>query len=231
MRTRHGLLPIPAPATAEILRGFAWRDDGIPGERVTPTGAAILAHLVNADRATGILRAMGIGAGTRELPGMPNILRALVFQAASSQLGVEEVAVLSFDIDDMTGEEVGGAAHRQRAEEAVLDLNNGMRQGNKGRPFYDFRLLVRLDRLDVVGRICMIETSTIGLRWRIEQRLCLDRRAETTQAEGMVLRRKRVRRPDGRETVKVESDDVAGLEGLSVRRGARAAGERERGPE
>ena len=76
----------------------------------------------------------------------------------------------------------------------------------------------------------MIETSTIGLRWRIEQRLCLDRWAETTQAAGMVLRRKRVRRPDGQETVKVESDDVAGLEGLSARRGARAAGERESGP-
>ena len=82
VRTRHGLIPVPAPATADLLRGFRWRDDGIGGERVTPTGAAILAHLTQANvvtKAQGILYAAGTGAGTRELEGMPNILRALVF--------------------------------------------------------------------------------------------------------------------------------------------------------
>ena len=79
VRTRHGLLPVPAPATARLLDGFTWRDDGIGGERVTPTGAAILRHLVGAAAARGVvgrLQGTGTGAGTRELPGQPNILRA-----------------------------------------------------------------------------------------------------------------------------------------------------------
>ena len=87
VRTRHGLLPVPAPATASILTGFIWRDDDIAGERVTPTGAAILRHLAaesRPDAALGRLQAVGTGAGTRSLPGMPNILRALVFEAATS---------------------------------------------------------------------------------------------------------------------------------------------------
>jgi len=84
VRTSHGLLPVPAPATVEILRGFRWRDDGIGGERVTPTGAAILAHVAKTNQvaaAHGTLCAAGTGAGTRDLAGMPNILRALVFSS------------------------------------------------------------------------------------------------------------------------------------------------------
>src|SRR6185369_18068847 len=81
-RTRHGMLPLPAPATIELLAGFTWRDDGQPGERVTPTGAAILAQLVAAPSMplpAGLrLIASGMGAGTRELDGIPNVLRALV---------------------------------------------------------------------------------------------------------------------------------------------------------
>ena len=82
--------------------------------------------------------AAGTGAGTRELPGMPNILRALVFsQADTLEITSEEtdsVIVLSFDIDDMSGEEIGIAADRLRVLEGVLDLSIGNRQGKKGRP-------------------------------------------------------------------------------------------------
>ena len=85
VKTRHGLLPVPAPATAALLTGFAWRDDGVSGERVTPTGAAILRHLVAPDGGGAMpmakLVAIGTGAGTRTLPGIPNVLRALVFEA------------------------------------------------------------------------------------------------------------------------------------------------------
>lgn len=98
IRTRHGLLPVPTPATVEILRGFRWRDDGIGGERVTPTGAAILAHVAKTNQvaaAHGTLCAAGTGAGTRELAGMPNILRALVFSSSRVEIKAPSVGVTS----------------------------------------------------------------------------------------------------------------------------------------
>lgn len=98
VRTRHGLIPVPAPATVDLLRGFRWRDDGIGGERVTPTGAAILAHLTQASpiaAAQGILCAAGTGAGTRELEGMPNILRALVFASPGTEMKAPQNEVAS----------------------------------------------------------------------------------------------------------------------------------------
>ncbi len=233
VRTRHGLLPVPAPATVEILRGFRWRDDGIGGERVTPTGAAILAHLVRDvhGRSGGQLYAAGTGVGTRELPGIPNILRALVF----SQIGTHErastendsVTVLTFDIDDMTGEEIATAADCLRATDGVIDMTLASRQGKKGRPVNEFRLLLKPSTLDAVSEKCFLETTTIGLRWRTERRCCLPRSLETLDLDGNRVIRKRTLRPDGQPSLKVESDDIARLDGLAARRRLKYLGEYE----
>lgn len=221
VRTQHGLLPVPAPATTAMLQGFAWRDDGVSGERVTPTGAAILRHLVTGQsKAEGRLDASGTGAGTRDLPGMPNILRVLAFAPAAASTTHDRVAVLSFDIDDMTGEEIGIAADRLRALDGVRDLAIALLIGKKGRPLHGFRLLVAPDALDGVKQRCLAETSTIGLRWHFEQRDLLERRAETTHDGETQVRIKRVARPDG-ATVKVESDDLAALGSLDRRRGVK----------
>ncbi len=88
VRTAHGPMPVPAPATALLLEGFAVRDDGVGGERVTPTGAAILRHLGCAGAArprTATLRGSGTGFGSRVLPGMSNCLRALVLDTPEAQ--------------------------------------------------------------------------------------------------------------------------------------------------
>jgi uncharacterized protein (TIGR00299 family) protein len=225
VRTRHGLLPVPALATASILTGFSWRDDGVEGERVTPTGAAILRHLVpepNAGWPGGRLLRGGTGAGTRRLPGMPNVLRAMLFQPTDAERVTDEVVVLSFDIDDMTGEEIGIACDRLRERAGVLDLTTATRRGKKGRPIENFRLLVVPGSLDAIQHACFAETSTIGLRWHVEQRICLPRSIE--QVGG--IRVKRVQRPDQTRTVKAESDDVSGNT-LAERRfvGRRAEGE------
>ena len=232
VRTRHGLLPVPAPATAEILRGFRWRDDGVDGERVTPTGAAILAHLVHDQRprtSDGMLSAAGTGAGTRELGGMPNILRALVFSRCDTDETCakepDDVIVLCFDIDDMTGEELAIAADRLRATDGVLDLTMATRQGKKGRPMNDFRLLLNPSAFDVVCKQCFLETTTIGLRWHTQRRICLQREQEILDIEGRQLVRKRVLRPDGRTSLKVESDDIARFAGLAARRRLKYQGE------
>lgn len=231
VRTRHGLLPVPAPATAAILHGFEWRDDGVGGERVTPTGAAIVAHLVGSAEAAparGVLLASGSGAGTRELPGMPNLLRALVFapaRQATSAAGDDAVIVVGFDIDDMSGEEIGIAADRLRAAEGVIDLTLGQRQGKKGRPMHDFRLLVKPAAFAAVCDLCFVETTTIGLRWRSERRICLPRSAEAVTVGGRSVARKRTERPGGEVTLKVESDELARLDGLAARRELKQQGE------
>jgi uncharacterized protein (TIGR00299 family) protein len=218
VRTQHGMLPVPAPATVEILQGFAWRDDGIGGERVTPTGAAILRHLVTGTgKAEGRLEASGTGAGTRDLPGLPNILRVLAFSSVVASVGHDRVAVLSFDIDDMTGEEIGVAADRLRALDGVRDLAIAALVGKKGRPLHGFRLLVAPDALDAVKQRCLDETSTIGLRWHFEERDLLERRGESVRDGETTVRVKQVRRP-GRVTMKVESDDLVSLDSLTERR-------------
>jgi uncharacterized protein (TIGR00299 family) protein len=223
VRTAHGLLPVPAPATARLLTGFLWRDDGIGGERVTPTGAAILRHLVRpgATVAAGRLRASGVGAGSRDLAEMPNILRATVFDGGDGT-GTEEIAVLSFDVDDMTGEEIGIAAERLRALDAVRDLVIHSAFGKKSRPVQVFRLLLRPEDQAVVAAACFAETSTIGLRWHIERRDVLPRQLRSVDG----IRVKDAMRPEGISR-KAESDDLAAGGSLDARRARKRCAEEE----
>ncbi|MCP4381849.1 MAG: LarC family nickel insertion protein [Hyphomicrobiales bacterium] len=225
VRTAHGLLPVPSPAAAAILEGFQWRDDGIDGERVTPTGAAILRHLVPpvGPAAEGRLKAAGTGAGTRSLPGIPNILRVLVFDQASAASG-ERVVVVSFEVDDMTGEEIGVACDRLRLVAGVLDVSIAARWGKKGRPMQSFQIVARTEAADDVVARCFEETATIGLRVREESRVVLKR--QTSDQDGIDV--KTVSRPVTGQTRKAESDDLQ-AEGLAARRAMKQRAER--GPE
>ncbi len=230
VRTHHGILPVPAPASAALLEGFRFRDDGVGGERVTPTGAGILVHLTKGasfPKGEFVLRATGNGAGTRELPGMPNLLRATVYEAGGGEGAGDTVATIAFDVDDMTGEEIGVASDRLRALEGVIDLSLGQRWGKKGRPLTDFRLLVKPAALEAVRDACFRETSTLGLRESLERRTILPREMATVDVDGASLRVKRAARPGGGTTAKAESDDLARHEGLAARRRLKAKGEGE----
>jgi pyridinium-3,5-bisthiocarboxylic acid mononucleotide nickel chelatase len=220
VRTQHGWLPVPAPATASILEGYAWRSDGIEGERVTPTGAAIIRHLIAPGAAQlapgGTLAASGYGAGTKHFPALANVLRVMAFDAPpATETSRDAVASVQFDIDDMTGEEIGVAAERLRGVAGVLDLALVAAQGKKGRPVTMFHLLAEADALHRCCDAIFAQTSTIGLRWTLCERRILPR---SVREPGEGLRVKEVRRPDGRLTRKVESDDLQAFQGLQDRR-------------
>lgn len=230
IKTAHGMLPVPAPATSALLEGYPWRDDGLDGERVTPTGAAILRHLVPPERAGkrpagGRLAAVGSGAGTRSLGETPNIVRALVFerieQAVSADTDADYVTSLEFDVDDMTGEELALAGDRLRALAGVLDVSIGTRFGKKGRPLSDFRVLVRERDVNAAMHACFTETSTLGVRVREDRRQVLRRR--DVRADAVTV--KVAERPGGARTGKAAHDDVAENASLDARRQARATAE------
>ncbi|RUM06190.1 LarC family nickel insertion protein [Rhizobium chutanense] len=205
VETDHGRLPVPAPATTLLLRGFTFHDDGRHGERITPTGAAILRFL---NPAAGIgpgsrlLDRTGTGFGTRRLSGMSNVVRILAFTneaAAQNRIGI-----IQFEIDDQSGEELAVALDQLRSTEGVIDVTQTPTFGKKGRMMAAIQVLTRPEAIDAVGAQCFRQTTTLGLRSRTEQRLVLPRQAVQTE-DG--VRVKIAERPGG-ATAKAEMDDA-----------------------
>lgn len=230
VKTQHGFLPVPAPATALLLEGFALVDDGIPGERVTPTGAAILRHLCNAAsaRTTGprTLRRSGIGFGTRRLPGLSNCVRVLAFETPSATASDHrELAVIEFEVDDQSGEDLAMGLDRLRRHEDIFDVVQMPVFGKKGRMMTHIRALARADAVEAAIAACFRETTTIGLRHRIVSGAALPRRLATVEVEGRAVRVKVVDRPGGR-TAKAEADDALAHETHGERAALRRAAER-----
>ncbi len=225
VRTAHGELPVPAPATLQLLEGFAWHDDGLAGERVTPTGAAIASALPLAQASGGVLRATGVGFGTRHLGSKPNCLRVLCFDAAAVGPGVPERLIeLAFEVDDQAPEDLAAALDKLRAAEGVLDVNTLALVGKAGRIAQGVRLLLRPEALDNVVDRCLRETTTIGLRWSAVERLALPRRQVAVEVEGRRLNVKVVDRPGG-ATAKVESRSLANVTDATERARLRRLGE------
>jgi pyridinium-3,5-bisthiocarboxylic acid mononucleotide nickel chelatase len=221
VRTAHGVMPVPAPATTLLLEGFAMTDDGIGGERVTPTGAAILRYLkpVARPRAPGVLRQTGLGFGTRILPGTSNVLRLLAFapqDEASAVIPHRELAVIAFEVDDQTPEDIAIALDRLRAVPGVHDVLQMAAWGKKGRMAAHLQLLAQPEALDDVVEACFRETTTIGLRTHLVRGRTLIRRTHTVLVDGEPLRVKSVERPGGRSG-KTEADDLVSADGQTAR--------------
>ncbi len=230
VRTAHGVMPVPAPATALLLEGFILHDDGTGGERVTPTGAAILRYLhCQAPGATqGRLCRSGYGFGTRLLPGISNCLRALVFEVDAVAAGVEhrQLAVISFEVDDQSGEDLALGLDRVRMAEGVHDVVQMAAFGKKSRLAVHVQVLTRPDMLDDVVRLCFQETTTIGLRTHMVQGRTLTRRFAAGEIDGHSVTTKLVERPGGILTGKAEAEhlrDIASHAGrVQIRRQAEA---------
>lgn len=211
VETDHGHLPIPAPATAYLLEGFVVCDDGVPGERVTPTGAAILRHLEPASAPPSgavRLRGSGHGLGSRCLPGLSNLLRVLVLEPSDPAVRQEELIVCEFEVDDQSAEDLAVALDSLRAETGVRDVVQMPVFGKKGRLATQIRVLVEPPHFDTLSDACFFETATLGLRSHRVQRRSLPRRVSTQSVEDRRVAVKHALRPDGRWTAKAEMDHL-----------------------
>lgn len=230
VRSAHGLLPVPAPATARLLAGMQVTDDGIPGERITPTGAAILRHLCDLGVALDstayrreILMGTGTGHGTKSLPGIPNIVRCVLFeeqqQAPASSPGI---ACLQFEVDDQSPEDLAVAIEHIRASAGVLEVYQAPLFGKKGRVAVQVQILAEVSAVEDVAATCFHETTTLGLRISHVMRRTLQRRQARFDGEP-APRVKLAQRPSGVTTAKAEMDDLAKWRGHALREQVRAA--------
>jgi uncharacterized protein (TIGR00299 family) protein len=211
VRTAHGILPVPAPATALLLEGTPTIDDGVSGERVTPTGAALLRYLCHKETMAPQPRrlvASGFGFGTRKMPGISNCVRVLCFESLATDVeGSDRVAVLEFEIDDQTGEDLALGIEKLRAHKDVLDVVQTPVFGKRGRMMTGVRILARPDAVAQVAALAFDETTTIGIRHAVVDRMVLRREMVETEVGTAPMRVKLVKRPSGL-TAKAEASDV-----------------------
>jgi pyridinium-3,5-bisthiocarboxylic acid mononucleotide nickel chelatase len=228
INTAHGVLPVPAPAAALLMRGLPVVDDGVPGERVTPTGAALAAYLIDTGATPSgrirLLSRSGVGFGARTLPGVSNCLRLLAFdepaataRAMASPIGRRQLAVVTFEVDDQSSEDLAAGLDHVRSLQGVFDVTQGAVVGKKGRMAAHVQILFSPPELENVILACFEETTTIGLRYQLTEGAVLSRRLETVEMDGERLRVKIVDRPRGVRTGKAEAADVASRRGHAAR--------------
>jgi len=179
VKTAHGLLPVPAPATAELLRGAPMYTSGIARELVTPTGAAIATTLSTryAQIPEMTLRAVGYGAGSADLTEKANVLRILIGENATSEAGEHwdaPVSVIETNLDDMSPQIYGYFVERALAAGA-LDVFSTAVQMKKNRPGVLLTILCEQAHAARLMDLVFRETTTIGVRTYDVRRKVLDR--------------------------------------------------------
>ena len=183
VKCAHGMMPVPTPATAELLKGIPLRPSAIKAELTTPTGAAILAAVVDEwmETPSMTIEQVGHGAGQRELLEQPNVLRLFVGQAHGLRpVGVErdQVWVLETNLDDVPAEIVGYSAERLFAAGA-LDVFSTPIFMKKNRPGVLLTVLAPDSAVMALEEILFQETSTFGIRRYAVERHKLQRQATT----------------------------------------------------
>lgn len=212
----HGILPVPAPATATILQDVPIYGGSIQGELCTPTGAALLKHFADSFGEMPVMRtsAIGYGMGKKDFPAA-NCVRALLGERSDAS---DDVIELCCNIDDMTGEAIGYAFDKLFAAGAldVYTIPIGMK---KSRPGHLLHVICREADKDALVRALFAHTTTIGIRENRFRRYTLDRRIETIETVDGPVRRK-CSTGYGVSREKFEHDDLARIadaQGLSLR--------------
>jgi uncharacterized protein (DUF111 family) len=205
----HGGLPLPAPATVELLRGIPTVPYDVPWETVTPTGAALLATLASSFGPLPALRplAQGFGAGDDRKGPLPNVLRAVLGEAEAG-LARDEIAVLETHLDDMTPEHLAFLVERLH-EEGALAASLAPLVMKKGRPGQLLRVLARIPDADRLARRVLSDSTALGVRIQRVPRLVLERGTGSVATPYGPISVKLARAADGSRRVKPEYESCA----------------------
>ena len=215
VRCAHGILPVPAPATACILKDVPVYGGSVPGELCTPTGAALLKHFASRFGSMPVMKIQSIGYGMGEKDfEAANCVRAMLGETESA---TDEICELDCNVDDMTGEAVGFAMDKLFEAGAldVVTIPVGMK---KNRPGVLIRVLCHIEDKTAVIQAIFKYTTTLGIRENLLRRYVLDRHIETVKtAYGPV--RCKISSGYGVERKKYEYEDIiriAAEKGLSI---------------
>lgn len=207
-RSRHGPLPLPGPATLELLKGLPVQWTGLAGETVTPTGAAIVSVLGSRfrERSSMIIDKIGYGAGEKVFPDRPNLFR-LVLGKDEAPWKQEEMLVLETNIDDMNPEFYDYVFDRLFAAGA-RDVFLSAIQMKKNRPGTLLSVISKPADRDKLAEILLRETSTIGVRYYPVGRIILGRRAARVKTKYGMVKVKVIEEPDGKKRAAPEYEDL-----------------------
>jgi pyridinium-3,5-bisthiocarboxylic acid mononucleotide nickel chelatase len=187
VKCAHGTFPVPAPATVELLKGVPVYSSGVQAELVTPTGAAIVRTLASrfVPFPEMTVEKSGYGAGTRDFPGHPNVVRLTIGEAApqlAAKTASETITVLEANLDDLNPQVFGYVVDRL-IEEGALDVFGIPVQMKKNRPGSLLTVLCKPEHTEKLTQIIFTETTTLGVRRRDEVRQALARRWENVRTQ------------------------------------------------
>ena len=178
VKMAHGILPVPAPATARLLQGAPTFSNGVQRELVTPTGAAIVATLCDSfgPQPPMTVSAIGYGAGSTDLDGQPNVVRIMIGESAEkvSHADDEEISIIEANLDDMNPQ-IYGYVLEKALSAGALDVYTTALQMKKNRPGTLLTMLCRPKDIDTMMSLIFAETTTFGVRTHRAQRRALPR--------------------------------------------------------
>lgn len=214
IRAAHGDMPVPVPAVAELARGIPVAPGDVPGEAATPTGVALLGCLAGSfgTQPAGTIVGVGVGAGTRDPDGLPNVTRILLIDAAEGWSGTNSDTgtrvVVEANVDDLDPRLWPGVIRKLMAAGAADAWLSPILM-KKGRPAHTVTVLVDPHRVDAVCEVLFTATSTLGVRTSTVWRVGLDREIECVTVAGQRVRVKVARRGGAVVNRQPEFDDVA----------------------
>jgi uncharacterized protein (TIGR00299 family) protein len=226
VRAAHGLLPVPAPATLELLRGRPVRESGLEGELVTPTGAAMVAAWAEPGGPPPFTpTAIGYGAGDRDPDGYPNVTRVVLGDAESGEAAAPPLLELACDVDDATPQVLGHLLARL-LEAGALDATLSPLVMKKDRPGTRVTVLARAAAVPAIETVLFTEGTTLGVRRHPVARTELPRRTVRVETEYGPVRLKLGSLGDRVVHVAPEYEDCRALareRGVALREVVRAA--------